>query len=38
LLREHGAVADQTEFVRLIAANAKSDIDHILAGRPGQGD
>jgi soluble lytic murein transglycosylase len=32
LLGKAGAWQDQTQFIRLIAANAKTDIDHILAG------
>ena len=32
LLGKTGAWQDQTQFVRLIAANAKTDTDHILAG------
>lgn len=32
LLGKTGAWRDQTQFIRLIAANAETDIDHMLAG------
>ena len=36
LLGKNGQWQDQTQFIRLIAANAKTDSDHILAGELAQ--